>query len=859
MPHHDFPHLPLIQKIKGAAKLHGSGQLGARVAANQQNRAGHGNYLSGQFQSFAEKAQQQKDARAAEHLPEISGGASFLLQIPDEDDEVFEWLSVKLGLELVAEYDDGYIIVATEDTDLQELINLANEFIHSERGSGNMASILEVYPDPADPKRIHRILDEALHPLWPFDDDQDYILDISIEVAPMNKPPATPPGLRSNSTAETRSRLEAKFQEESIRYWLAFDEMKDEREDAITALVAHYQGEIKGNFQDAHIQFPDSFCMQIQMSGKGFTDLIKNHPNLFEVTVPDEIEQPYGSPLNGAPDGDDFELLAPSEDAPSICVIDSGMQEGHRWLENAISKADSFCFIPHENSDDVADYVAGGGHGTRVASACLYPTAVPQQGEHQAPFWLLNARVLDDRGGLRSSLFPPDLMNTVVTHYTDQTALYQHSIAADRPCRPKRMSAWATAIDFLSYQEDVLFFQAAGNLPTKGTTTNPGILDHLLAGRKYPDYLEEGSSRIANPAQSLQALTVGSISHEYYTDGIKQSIAPSEHPSAFTRSGFGMWDSIKPEVVEFGGDWLRDTGTPPALSLAPKVCPELARSTLQHGPAVDRDMIGTSFATPKVAHIGGLLAAQFPNQSPLLYRALIVNSARWPQWAEAGTADEQLHAIKTMGYGTPSIARATGNDEGRVTLIQEQVHEIEAGSGMIFAVPIPDSIRAPGGDYPVRIDVTLSYVAEPRRTRKSRRGYLGTWLDWKASKKGEAFETFKARTIKDLDAEETASQGNFEWMLGEQKNHGKVKGASRSNGTVQKDWTVARSHELPDSFGVVVRGHKGWDRKNTAATARFTLVVSFEVLGEDVNLYQEVRAAVQAELEIEERVPLFTS
>ena len=96
-------------------------------------------------------------------------------------------------------------------------------------------------------------------------------------------------------------------------------------------------------------------------------------------------------------------------------------------------------------------------------------------------------------------------------------------------------------------------------------------------------------------------------------------------------------------------------------------------------------------------------------------------------------------------------------------------------------------------------------------------------------------------------------------MLGEQKNHGKIKGASRNNGTVQKDWAVTRSHELPDSFGVVVRGHKGWDRKNSAATARFTLVVSFEVLGENVNLYQEVRAAVQAELEIEERVPLFTN
>ena len=58
----------------------------------------------------------------------------------------------------------------------------------------------------------------------------------------------------------------------------------------------------KQNYQDGLVQFPDSFSMRIEMNGLGFMDLIQNHPSVFEVTVPDEIEQPFESPIRQAPD-----------------------------------------------------------------------------------------------------------------------------------------------------------------------------------------------------------------------------------------------------------------------------------------------------------------------------------------------------------------------------------------------------------------------------------------------------------------------------------------------------------------------------------------------------------------------------
>ena len=88
------------------------------------------------------------------------------------------------------------------------------------------------------------------------------------------------------------------------------------------------------------------------------------------------------------------------------------------------------------------------------------------------------------------------------------------------------MTTWATRIDELSHHEDVLFIQPTGNIRSSNTRlNNPGIFEHQQAGRPYPDYLREPSSRVANPSQSLQALTVGSVCGDVWADETRQGIA----------------------------------------------------------------------------------------------------------------------------------------------------------------------------------------------------------------------------------------------------------------------------------------------------------------------------------------------
>jgi hypothetical protein len=423
------------------------------------------------------------------------------------------------------------------------------------------------------------------------------------------------------------------------------------------------------------------------------------------------------------------------------------------------------------------------------------------------------------------------------------------------------MSAWAAEIDLLSAQNDILFIQSAGNLRTTCEPPLNGVQEHLRAGRPYPDYLAEASCRVSNPAQSLQALTVGSVAYGVFEHPDWRTLAPENgHPSAFSRSGPGIWDVIKPEVVEFGGDFLVSGTVQPRVTTPPiaRECyPELVRSTLHApGPAVERDEVGTSYAAPKVSRIAAHLQDVLPDESSLLYRALIVQSARWPEWTETATADQKSAIIRSIGYGLPDIERASQNSDHRVTLIASGEVGIKAGECHVYQVPIPDAIRRPGYDYDIRVEVTLSYAAQPRRTRRNLRRYLSTWVDWKASRLEEPIETFRRRALKDIDGNRDEGT-SFGWTLEAQSGHGEIRGVKRSSRTVQKDWATVKSNKLPNDFGIAVVGHAGWSH-DPDSSAKYALAVSFEIVGREIPIYEEIRVAIdelQAELQARVEVP----
>jgi hypothetical protein len=254
-------------------------------------------------------------------------------------------------------------------------------------------------------------------------------------------------------------------------------------------------------------------------------------------------------------------------------------------------------------------------------------------------------------------------------------------------------------------------------------------------------------------------------------------------------------------------------------------------------------MVGTSFAAPKVSLIAASLQNAMPNESCLLYRALIVQSAQWPGWAENLPADEQAKVLRRIGYGIPNGERASTNSTYRVTLVTSEDQEIGAGECHVFQVPVPPQLRNPADDHRIRVDVTLSYVSKPRRTRRTERGYLATWLEWVSSGNGEHVDDFIDRVVV-TDSAPPRSPGGFGWTIESRATWGTLRGIRRNIGTVQKDWAYLNSNSLPEDFCIAVRGHAGWS-KASKSRGRYALTVTFQSVGQEIALFEPIEIAVE--------------
>ncbi|MFZ6654523.1 S8 family peptidase [Undibacterium sp. TJN19] len=850
-----FPHLSLPLIVRGRARLTGGRTVPEQERENRNNREAHGAFLAGAASAAVSIWNSVRQERARTMLPELPPNIPLFVEVDPGSD--LEYLRKHFNLEIVSEHNDGVILVASPDDGMAKFLNSTEAFIQDRRGGATAAKIYSLTGPDNTQLRIERILSESLLERWStVHDAQIYTVDVGIECLGTITVPDTPEVKENETTEHFDARLE-RWRVQWRKAEFEWDDLMESRESQLIEFIGGYNGEVLDIVHGTHMgpaTLPDSFTVRVRVTGLALRDLVLNYPYVFEVAEPDEISGKFTTDIVEESTLNELRLLPPDDQAPAVCVIDSGIQEHHPLLHPAIDVASSTCFIPGVAATDVGDYVRAGGHGTRVAGAIIYPKGIPTEGDLKLNVWIQNARVLDHNNRLSSSLYPPSYLKSIVKQFhlgPRSTRLFNHSIAAYRPCRLRNVSAWAAAMDWLSWQYDVLFFQSAGNLPPSSSALpfRLGVLDHLNSGFNYPDYLTRPSSRIPSPSESLQAITVGSVSHADYSGTAGTSFASNNLCSAFSTTGLGVWSSIKPDVVEYGGDFVRDNSIPPSITTPPDVCPELVRSTMHGGPLSGRDDVGTSYATPKVTAIGCALQSLLPEEPSLLYRALIINSARWPQWAE--NAANKLSAIQQLGFGIPDVERATQNTAYRVTMITSGLQSVKSKEAQIYRIPIPDLLRSPAGEFNVRIDVTLSYVAKPRRTRRSIPQYLSTWVDWRSIHLGESLESFTNRMLKVGDRTSTTNEGVIPWKIREQDEWGEIIGVRRENGTIQKDWAVLKSHQLPEDLCVAVRGHPGWD-KDPDASAKYALTISFEAIDEDLEIYSPIETSLRSVIPVAE-------
>jgi hypothetical protein len=431
-----------------------------------------------------------------------------------------------------------------------------------------------------------------------------------------------------------------------------------------------------------------------------------------------------------------------------------------------------------------------------------------------------------------------------IVEENSECRIFNISINSTAKYRNKHMSSWAAVIDNSIHSENVLFVISAGNIGSSA------IRNYILDGKSYPDYLNENQCKIANPGQSVFAITVGSINHTNFDDENWQPIGGVDEVSAFSRSGLGIWDTIKPDVVTYGGGLVVSKDGMHLVKEKEETSLELVRSTLSGGGAIAKDQVGTSFAAPRVSHILAQLSKLYPDEPCNLLRALLVQGARLPNDHFRNPVKE---SIQHYGYGLPSLERVTSNTDNRVTFYN--TGELSAEEAHVYLLQIPEALRDPADEYDILIEITLAFTAEVRRTRQKLKSYLSTWLDWETSKIGERYSDFSQYILKELNGEGTTYDSekrkrldSIHWTINSRSDRGDIDGVRRTNSSLQKDWAFLKSFDLPKELSLAVRGHKGWDKDKKSIP--YAITVSIEVLGASVPIYEALRLENEVEAEV---------
>ena len=542
------------------------------------------------------------------------------------------------------------------------------------------------------------------------------------------------------------------------------------------------------------------------------------------------------------------EIEPPSVMAPVVCVVDSGVTRGNPFLTPVSRPELAKSFLGSARAQP-SDQV---GHGSGVASLVAYYALNLEQGaRNTGRLWVASARVLDARNEVEEGrLFSKVLAEVVDTFGPLGVRIFNLSVnVANRKWnteakRTIRRTSWiARTIDRLSRERDIVFVVSTGNIFTYD------VRSHLAAGKSYPAYFAEEESALLDPAQAALALTVGAVAPGTLVvgPGAGRAIAEANQPSPFTRRGPGIARELKPELIDYGGNYIHD---PRGGQVRSNPGTDVMMASHQLTPAIAHDS-GSSFAAPRVAHklgsvLADLQALGIGHISAPLLKAFLVNSANCER---LGAELEQFRRCldrvepnlwrQVVGYGLSDAAFATECDPFSAVLFYQG--SLEADRVAYFDVPVPPGL-ADAEDGTKRLIVTLVHAPEVQRWGLER--YLGTTMKWRMFR-GDVpkDEIIASMSVEDGDAgEEPERPGELP---------GKLKVTLRSRGCVQHDifeWSRHQRHYSADTYTLAVAAYHKWRRK--VERIPFGLVIRIEDTTRSAKVYSEVQE-ILAEIEIQ--------
>lgn len=618
------------------------------------------------------------------------------------------------------------------------------------------------------------------------------------------------------------------------------------------------------NHKDKFLQFPERAVFMIFANRSSLIELLNRSEQLAEIRCGQETtgfwynenryeQQTWVNDLLSR-------LIVENQPQVSVCVLDTGVNNGHPLLSPIIPDDKCLTNFPHLGSADF-----NRGHGTQMCGVVAYGDLSEKLLSTQnitLSHQLCSVKIIPN-----SEVNPKELWGELTENSIYRTEIvlpnnkiYCMAITAES-CEKGKPSSWSGAVDKLAYNTGIntrLIIISGGNIDLDSINYD--------LWNNYPN----GNSlrQIQNPAQSWNALTIGAHTNKLALNNHRladfSTVAPSGGISPYSTTSI-LWDKnapIKPEIMFEGGNLYKTNDETIPYSNHEDLEVLTTNCRFQIGSYFDT-ICATSSATAFAANLAARLQLKYPDLWMESIRALMVHSANWSENMQLQfpvrnrNRADMMNRLRNCGYGIPSEDRAFYSTENGFTYISQEVIRpyikekgtIKCNQMHFYELPWPSELLQTLGEIEVSLRITLSYFIEPGPGEigwKDKYKYSSCGLRFDINQETETEENFKRRINKLMEAEDNEEEiiqnDSTRWYIGAN---------NRNQGSIHSDILYGTAAQLSTCNYIAIYPIGGWWKTRTNlnrfnSNLRYSLVVSLDTPAENVDLYNIVKTKIEA-------------
>ncbi len=548
----------------------------------------------------------------------------------------------------------------------------------------------------------------------------------------------------------------------------------------------------------------------------------------------------------------------------SICILDSGINNGHPLLKPICKDEDCLAVISEWGTYDHEKH----GHGTSMAGIAAFgdlSEKLENSGIIEVNHCIESVKIIPkppnknpkELWGKRTA----EGISLAEIQNPQRKRIICMAVTANEDIDRGRPSSWSGEIDKLSSGVDDNFKRLI--------IISAGNIQHNDFFKEYTSAQEVSS--VQDPAQAWNCITVGAYTS---LDKIKDPtyaeytpLAPKNGLSPFTTTS-SLWHDkhwpIKPEIVMEGGNiGVKADGSYTEIEDLSLLTTN--KDFLNKGHFTFFNM--TSAATAQAAWFAAKIQAEYPNFWPETIRALMVHSAEWTeklkeQFLTNDNKTEYKKLLRICGYGVPNIDKALYSASNSLTLISEkEIQPFFKKDGKyktkdmhLYELPWPKNVlRELPPETKVSMRVTLSYFIEPGPGEigyEDKYRYSSFGLKFDINSPTESKDQFIRRINKEVWGENNGHPGTVSasdhWIIGQ----------ARDKGSIHSDIWKGTAAELADSNIIAIFPRIGWWRERHHLNmynkkTRYSLIVTISTPEESIDIYTPVATKIKIDIPIE--------